>query len=163
MRALLSKLKRRSVFRVGAAYAVVSWLIIQVIDIVFPRLGIPDSAITLILILLLVGFPIALVLAWIFQWSPEGVTRTEEDGSASPAAGQKLNVITAAALVAALGIIAYQNFVRGVDSVPTFATSDKSVAVLPFDDLSESRDQGWFADGVAEESCFHWHGCPNSE
>ena len=117
----------------------------------FERVFVPDSAITLILILLLIGFPIALVLAWIIQWSPEGVTRTEEDGSASPPAGQKLNVITAAALVAALGIIAYQNFVRGVDSVPTFATSDKSVAVLPFDDLSESRDQGWFADGVAEE------------
>ena len=151
MRTLLNELKRRSVFRVGAAYAVVSWLIIQVIDIVFPRLGFPDSAITLILILLLVGFPISLVLAWIFQWSPEGVTRTEDDEIASPPTGQKLNFITAGALVAALGIIAYQNLVRPPDSAPTIATSDKSVAVLPFDDLSENGDQGWFADGVAEE------------
>lgn len=151
MRALLNELKRRSVFRVGAAYAVVSWLIIQVIDIVFPRLGFPDSAITLILILLLVGLPIALVLAWMFQWSPEGVTRTEDDESASPPTSRKLNFITAGALVAALGIIAYQNLDRAPDSAPTIATSDKSVAVLPFDDLSESGDQEWFADGVAEE------------
>ena len=151
MRALLNELKRRSVFRVGAAYAVVSWFIIQVIDIVFPRLGFPDSAITLILILLLVGLPIALVLAWMFQWSPEGVTRTEDDESASPPTSRKLNFITAGALVAALGIIAYQNLDRAPDSAPTIATSDKSVAVLPFDDLSESGDQEWFADSVAEE------------
>ena len=147
MSALLSELKRRSVFRVGAAYAVVSWLIIQVIDIVLPRLGFPDSTITLILIFLLVGFPIALVLAWIFQWSPEGVTRTEDDESASPPTGRTLNFITVGALVAALGIIAYQNLNRA----PTSATSDKSVAVLAFDDLTESGDQEWFADGVAEE------------
>ena len=78
MGGFVSELKRRNVFRVGAAYAVVSWLIIQVIDTVFPRIGLPDSTITFILILLMIGFPIALILAWAYDLTPDGMRKAED-------------------------------------------------------------------------------------
>ena len=119
MAAFFSELKRRSVFRVGAAYAVVSWLILQVVDVALPRLGLPDWTITLILVLLLIGFPIALVLAWAFDLTPEGVKKTARPESGETPvlqSGHKLNYIIAVALVAALGFIAYQNL--GLSSEP---------------------------------------------
>ena len=151
----IDELKRRNVFRVGAAYAVVAWLILQVIDIAFPRLGLPDWTITLILVLLLVGFPIGLILAWAFELSPDGVKKTEDAGgneSVPAPGGYKLNLLIVGALVAALGFIAYQNFGLGPDrGAGGVAGTDKSVAVLPFDDLSEAGDQAWFSDGLTEE------------
>ena len=151
----IDELKRRNVFRVGAAYAVVAWLILQVIDIAFPRLGLPDWTITLILVLLLVGFPIGLILAWAFELTPDGVKKTEDAGgneSVRALGGYKLNLLIVGALVAALGFIAYQNFGLGPDrGAGGVAGSDKSVAVLPFDDLSEAGDQAWFSDGLTEE------------
>jgi len=151
----ISELKRRNVFRVGAAYAIVSWLIVQVIDIIFPRLGLPDWTITLVLVLLLIGFPVALILAWAFELTPEGVTKTEDAAHNQPAAprsGQKLNYLIAGALVAALVFIAYQNLRPGLGPGPLeIAGIEKSVAVLPFDDLSEAGDQEWFGDGLTEE------------
>ncbi len=151
----ISELKRRNVFRVGAAYAIVTWLIVQVIDIAFPRLALPDWTITLVLVLLLIGFPVAVILAWAFELTPEGVTKTEDaehDKLAAPRSGQKLNYLIAGALVAALAFIAYQNLGPGLDPAPAeIAGIEKSVAVLPFDDLSEGADQTWFADGLTEE------------
>lgn len=150
-----NELKRRNVFRVGAAYAVVSWLILQVIDIALPRLGLPDWTITLVLVLLLIGFPIALIVAWAFELTPEGVRKTEDvEGNESVVrqSGQQLNYLIAVALVAALGFIAYQNLGSHSDRASTAVTGiDKSVAVLPFDDLSEGGDQAWFSDGLTEE------------
>ena len=155
MGVFISELKRRNVFRVGAAYAIVSWLIVQVVDIAFPRLGLPDWTITLVLVLLLIGLPVALILAWAFELTPDGVKKTEdkgEDQSVPVPGGQKLNFLIAGALVAALGFIAYQNFSFGPDQVfGEGAGVDKSVAVLPFDDLSEGGDQEWFSDGLTEE------------
>ncbi|MCH7979855.1 MAG: hypothetical protein IID59_00005, partial [Proteobacteria bacterium] len=155
MGVFISELTRRNVFRVGAAYAIVSWLIVQVIDIAFPRLGLPDWTITLVLVLLLIGLPVALILAWAFELTPDGVKKTEdtgEDQSVPVPGGQKLNFVIAGALVAALGFIAYQNFSFGPDQVfGEGAGVDKSVAVLPFDDLSEGGDQEWFSDGLTEE------------
>lgn len=145
------ELKRRSVFRVGAAYAVVCWLILQVIDLTFPRLGFPDWTITLGLVLLLIGFPVALVLAWSFDPTPGGIRRTKygDDEAVTVQSGQKLNLLIAAALVAALGFIAYQNL--GIRPDPARFETNKSVAVLPFDDLSEGGNQAWFSDGLTEE------------
>ncbi len=155
MGVIISELKRRNVFRVGAAYAIVSWLIVQVIDIIFPRLGLPDWTITLVLVLLLIGFPVAVILAWAFELTPEGVTKTEDaedDEPAAPRSGQKLNYLIAGALVAALAFIAYQNLGPGLDPGPAeISGSEQSVAVLPFDDLSEGADQAWFSDGLTEE------------
>ncbi len=155
MGAFISELKRRKVFRVGTAYLIVSWLIVQVIDIAFPRLGLPDWTITLVLVLLLIGFPVAVILAWAFELTPEGVTKTEDakdDDPAAPRSGQMLNYLIAGALVAALAFIAFQNLDPGLDPAPAeIAGIEKSVAVLPFDDLSEGGDQAWFSDGLTEE------------
>ena len=142
-------------FRVGAAYAVVSWLILQVIDLAFPRLGFPDWTITLILILALIGFPVALILAWAFELTPGGVKKTEDAGDEESAAlpgGSKLNYLIAGALVAALGFIAFQNLAPRLEQQSReLVETEKSVAVLPFDDLSEHGDQVWFSDGLTEE------------
>ena len=155
MGGFVSELKRRNVFRVGAAYAVVSWLVLQVVDIVFPRLGFPDWAITLVLILFLIGFPVALILAWSFDFTPGGIRKTEDgDGgeAATFAGGHKLNLVIAGALVAALGFIVYQNSGIHTNQPSSGHTeTEKSVAVLPFDDLSEGGDQAWFSDGLTEE------------
>ena len=155
MGGFVSELKRRNVFRVGAAYAVVSWLVLQVVDLVFPRLGFPDWAITLVLILLLIGFPVALILAWTFDITPGGIRKTEDgDGgeAATFAGGHKLNLVIAGALVAALGFIVYQNSgIRSNQASSGHTETEKSVAVLPFDDLSEGGDQAWFSDGLTEE------------
>ena len=159
MGGFVSELKRRNVFRVGAAYAVVSWLTIQVIDKVFPRIGLPESVITFILIVLLIGFPTALVLDWVYELTPEGMTETKEaesDDVAIPGSRHKSNHVIADALVAALGIIAYQNLISDPDrTLSQNSEIDKSVAVLPFDDLSERGDQEWFAArGLTWRICF---------
>ena len=100
MGVFISELTRRNVFRVGAAYAIVSWLIVQVIDIAFPRLGLPDWTITLVLVLLLIGLPVALILAWAFELTPDGVKKTEDTGEdryVPVPGGQKLNFVIAGA------------------------------------------------------------------
>jgi len=149
------ELKRRKVIKVAIAYAVVAWLLIEVTATIFPILKLPDWTMTLVLVLLLIGFPIALILAWAFELMPEGVKKTEsaEDGDlVALQSGKQLNYLIAAALVAALGFIAYQNMGSGPDrGFAEVAGIEYSVAVLPFDDLSEKGDQVWFADGLAEE------------
>ena len=155
MGVLYDELKRRKVFRVSAAYVVVAWLMIQVADIVFPRLSLPDWTITLVLILLLIGFPIAVILAWAYDVTPDGVIRTDDardDRSGPRPKGPGSRHFVAAALVAALGIVAYQTLGPEPDAgLEQVTGNDKSVAVLPFDDLSERGDQGWFCDGLTEE------------
>jgi hypothetical protein len=72
------ELKRRNVVRVGIAYGVATWLLIQVTDIVFPRIGLPDSAVTLVIALLAIGFIPALIIAWAFEMTPEGIKREKD-------------------------------------------------------------------------------------
>src|SRR5210317_1389797 len=89
-----NELKRRNVFRVGIAYTVAAWLLIQVTDIVFPRIGLPDSAVTLVIALLGIGFVPALIFAWAFEMTPEGLKReTDVDRAQSitPQTGRKLD------------------------------------------------------------------------
>ena len=98
------ELKRRNVFRVGIAYAVATWLLIQVTDIVFPRIGLPDSAVTLVIALLAIGFVPALILAWAFEMTPDGIkkeTDVDRTQSITPKTGRKLNrmIIAVLALV----------------------------------------------------------------
>ena len=100
----IKELKRRNVFRVGIAYTVATWLLIQVTDTVFPRIGLPDSAVTLVIALLLIGFIPALVLAWAFEMTPEGLKREKDvdrTQSTTPKTGRKIDriIIFALALV----------------------------------------------------------------
>jgi TolB-like protein/Tfp pilus assembly protein PilF len=156
-----AELKRRRVFRVMAMYGVVAFGVLQVADIAFPRLGMPEWTITLVLLLSLLGFPIAIVLAWAFEQTPEGLKRTEDAAEheiaeiASAPAGQRWPVGVAAAVGTALFLVgAWWMFDGpGPDSVATVDTDApvESIAVLPFADMSPDGDQAYFGDGLAEE------------
>jgi TolB-like protein len=127
-----AELKRRKVFKVGAAYLIAAWVAIQAAAIIAPQLKLPEWVPTLVTVLVGVGFPIALVLAWFFDITPQGIKRDPAD--ATPAA-DAAHMTTAAASTDA-----------ATTTIPR-----KSIAVLPFADLSPTRDQEYFSDGIAEE------------
>jgi adenylate cyclase len=131
LRKFLAELKRRKVIRVAAAYGVVAWLVVQVAETVFEPLMLPGWALTLVVVLAVLGFPVAVALAWAFDVTPGGVRRDPFDTLAAPA-------MPAPAPVSAA--------VQAVVAPPP-----ASVAVLPFVDMSELQDQRYFCDGVAEE------------
>src|SRR5438045_7155289 len=148
-----AELKRRNVYRVAIAYIVGGWALSQGIAQVFPVFDIPNWVIRLIVLLIIIGLPIALVLAWTLEITPEGIKRTET-ADAMPAATRKkkhawIYVVVIGAAIS-IGL-----FFLGRYSAPLTAslarTTNKSIAVLPFSDLSPNRDQESFADGMAEE------------
>jgi TolB-like protein/Tfp pilus assembly protein PilF len=152
-RNFLTELKRRNVYKVAIAYAVMAWLLMQVATQVFPFLQIPDWAIRLVIMLLALGFPVALVLAWAFELTPEGLKRTEDvDLSQSVArkSGRKLDFLIIAVLLLVIAILVFQrlhpNPSIGVSAIPA-----KSIAVLPFENLSRDPDNAFFTDGVQDE------------
>jgi TolB-like protein/Tfp pilus assembly protein PilF len=153
---LFAELKRRNVFRVGAAYLVVGWLLIEVADTVFPRLGLPEWTVTFVIALLLLGLPVALFLAWAFELTPEGVKRTADvqlDESVRKLTGRKLDFAIIAVLLVALGWFAWDKFGAGPPAPPPVepGQAEASIAVLPFTDMSAAGDQEYFGDGLAEE------------
>src|SRR6266550_2171369 len=160
------ELRRRNVYKVAVAYAVVGWLLIQVATQVFPFLEIPNWAIRLIILAIAIGFPVALIIAWAFELTPEGIRRTED----ADAAGQRSRggiwmalVVIAAAL--SLGLFFLGRYTAGnaqsqnpdlrgsglASSEAVTALPEKSVAVLPL--LNESGDpkDEYFSDGLSEE------------
>jgi TolB-like protein/tetratricopeptide (TPR) repeat protein len=149
---LFEELKRRNVVRVAAAYAVVAWLLIEVSDTIFPRLGLPDWSVTLVIALVALGFPIALFLSWAYELTPAGVKRTEEvpiQQSVTRFTGRKLDFVIIGVLVVALGWFAWDRFAGGGGAVA--GARDASIAVLPFVDMSAEGDQQYFGDGLSEE------------
>src|SRR5437867_5716106 len=113
LRNFFAELKRRNVYKVAVAYAVVSWLLIQVATQVFPFLEIPNWAIRLVIMLLALGFPVALILAWAFELTPEGIKRVEEVArpeSITRATGRKLDFLIIGILLLVIGIFAFGRF-----------------------------------------------------
>jgi TolB-like protein len=143
-----AELKRRNVYKVAVAYALVGWLLIQVAASTFPFLQIPSSGTRLVIGLVVLAFPIALILAWAFEMTPTGIKRTEPeaiDGSV-PRRGGKLGALIAALALAVAALFVFQ-FLRGKPS----SANDKSIAVLPFENRSEDKENAYFADGVQDE------------
>src|SRR6266540_1826736 len=147
-----AELKRRNVYKVAVAYAIVGWLLVQVATQVFPFLEIPNWVVRLVIALVAVGFPIALVIAWAFELTPEGLKRTEDVDRATARQPRKYVWIFVAAAGAALSVGLFfigRYTVRntaGVTELPA-----KSIAVLPFDNLSRDPDNAYFAEGVQDE------------
>jgi TolB-like protein/tetratricopeptide (TPR) repeat protein len=155
VKSFLAELRRRNVLRVTVLYAIVSWLVIQIADIVIPALGIPPWTLSFIIVLVALGAPIALVLAWAYELTPEGIRRTPdvEDPATGPSrSGRKLDFAIIGVLAAALAYVVIDNYVlRDPARGGPTGSSVASIAVLPFIDLSPAKDQEYFTDGMSEE------------
>jgi TolB-like protein len=163
--AIFDELRRRNVFRVAAAYLVISWLLMQVADTLAPALHLPESVNSAVLFFLILGFPLALFFAWAFELTPEGLKRekdVEREHSITRLTGRKLDRFIIICLAAALGYFAYDRFVspapgRGEtsESSPHDIVASKaprqSIAVLPFVNMSGDPDNEYFSDGLSEE------------
>jgi len=163
-RHFVSELRRRNVYKVAVAYAVVSWLLIQIATQVFPFFEIPNWAVRLVVLLLILGFPVALILSWAFEITPEGIKRESEiepDKSITHHTGRKIVALTIVLGVAAAGLLAFQllrSKSPGAAAVlPSMASNaavdipSKSIAVLPFDNLSDDKSNAYFAEGIQDE------------
>ena len=162
---LFTELRRRNVFRVAIAYAVIAWVLAQVADVAFDNFGAPDWVPKSVLFVLLLGFPLAVFFAWAFEITPEGVKKEKDvdrSSSITNQTGRKLNFLIIGVLVIAVGFLLVERFVlQEVQPVSegsaTLAESsevvatDKSVAVLPFVAMSSGPDDEYFADGLTEE------------
>jgi len=157
-RTLFTELKRRRVYNVAVAYVVVAWLFIQIATQVFPFFGIPTWIVRLIVLLAIVGFPIAVVCAWAFEMTPEGIKREEDvDRRITRKTGRKLTalIVIIAALAAGLMIFRFLHSQQGIEAAKharaAVAIESKSIAVLPFENLSEEKANAYFADGIQDE------------
>jgi len=149
-----AELKRRNVYKVAVAYAIVGWLLVQIATQVFPFLEIPNWVIRLVIGLVAIGFPIALVIAWAFELTPQGIRRTEDLDPGIQGRSKGRTWIYVAVVGAALSVGLFfigrytgQRFVSGGGT----ELSAKSIAVLPFDNLSRDPDNAFFAEGVQDE------------
>ena len=147
-----AELKRRNVYKVAAAYAVVAWLLIQVATQVFPFFEIPNWAIRTVVLVILVGFPFALIIAWAFELTPEGLKPTETAGEGQPALPRNHTWVYVVMIAAGLSIA---TFFLGRHLSPReqggAEVSAKSIAVLPFENLSEEKENAFFADGMHDD------------
>tara|TARA_R110001599_G_C12277316_1_gene663092 strand:- start:13031 stop:14884 length:1854 start_codon:yes stop_codon:yes gene_type:complete len=170
LRWFLTELKRRKVYRTAMVYSGIGWMLLEVADVVFPRLGLPDWTVNFVLALVLLGFPATLIFAWIFDLSPQGVVRTHP---VSMEAHPRFSIATIieffliGVLVITVGYLYVdrislqkrlvepestnsENSVAGQAAIAQ-PEQYRSIAVLPFADMSERGDQVWFAEGIAEE------------
>jgi TolB-like protein/Flp pilus assembly protein TadD len=162
-----TELKRRNVYKVAVAYVVAAWLVIQVATQVFPFFEVPNWAVRLVVLILALGFPIALVMAWAFEITPEGIKREVEVDPAksiAPQTGRKLVGITIALALLAAGMFAYRMWpsqkvaiaipsasASPGTSVAPIAVPEKSIAVLPFENLSAAKENAYFSEGIQDE------------
>jgi TolB-like protein/Tfp pilus assembly protein PilF len=146
------ELKRRNVYRVAVAYAVVAWLITQIATQVFPFFGIPNWAVADVIVALVLGFPIAAALSWVFEYTPEGIVRTKDVDLAKGGGqgfGRKIDFVIIGVLLVVIAMLIYQRRpfrARSGEVIP-----QKSIAVLPFENFSDDKANAFFADGIQDD------------
>jgi TolB-like protein/Tfp pilus assembly protein PilF len=154
-----AELKRRNVYKVAVAYAVIAWLLIQAASIFFPAFDAPPWVMKIFIIVIIFGFPVALIFSWAFEITPEGIkleSEIEPNKSIARRTGRKIVALTIALAVVAAGLFVYQ-LVRSKSTITprqseaATATPNKSIAVLPFDNLSRDPDNAYFCEGVQDE------------
>jgi TolB-like protein/Tfp pilus assembly protein PilF len=166
-RNFFAELKRRNVYKVAVAYAVVAWLLIQAASIFLPAFDSPPWVIKIFMIVIIFGFPVALLLSWAFEITPEGIKRESEiepNKSITRRTGRKIVAVTIALAVVAAGLFVYQlvrpaatslgdipQIEEGRAAGASLPAPNKSIAVLPFDNLSRDPDNAYFCEGVQDE------------
>ncbi|NNM22729.1 MAG: hypothetical protein HKO54_04175 [Flavobacteriaceae bacterium] len=153
MSKFIQELKRRNVIKAALAYVVVAWVLLQVLSILLPNIGAPSWVFQTLLLLLIVGFPIWVVFSWVYEVTEQGLRKTgsfPKEHSVSASTSKRLNILILVGLVAAIAILLIRPTTAGAKaSVPE--GTELSIAVLPFDDMSENKDSEWFCDGVTED------------
>lgn len=164
-RNFFQELKRRNVYKVAVAYAVVGWLVIQIASTILPTFHAPEWVVQTLIVIVGLGFPIALVMAWAFEMTPEGLKRTEDisPGEKIPQwSARKFAVLIVTVALLAGGLLTF-NLVGtsrwdvrsesddGRRSAASLPVADKSIAVLPFENLSEDKANAFFASGIQDE------------
>jgi TolB-like protein/Flp pilus assembly protein TadD len=147
---LFAELKRRHVYRAAIAYAMAAWLLTQIATQVFPFFDIPNSAVRFVIVALLAGFPIAMALAWLYEFTGEGFVRDEDvDPTTRKSAGRRLDFIIIGVLLVLIAVLIFGR--------PLFRSSsgeiipEKSIAVLPFANFSDDKQNAFFADGIQDD------------
>ena len=155
---VFAELKRRNVYKVAVAYAIVSWLLIQVATQVFPFFEIPNWSVRLVVLLSILGFPVALILSWAFEITPQGIKREENaDRSETRQTGRKITALVVLLGTVAAGLMVFRvvhsqpGTEAGGRSASASEVESKSIAVLPFENLSEEKSNAYFADGIQDE------------
>src|SRR6266576_3602186 len=158
-RSFFTELKRRNVYKVAVAYAVAAWLLIQAASILFPTFDAPPWLMQIFVVILVIGFPAALVFSWAFEITPEGIVRESEVEHGKPItrrAGRKIVAMTVVLAIFAAGLLIFQvlrarSTMTPRQSEAATAIPEKSIAVLPFENRSEDKANAYFADGIQDE------------
>src|SRR5438445_13137063 len=143
-------LRRRNVYRAAVLYGMGAWLLAQIATQIFPFFNVPNSAVRFVIIALVLGFPIAMALSWIYELTPQGIVRTEDvDLAKQRGFGRKVDFVIIGVLLLVIAMLVYQRLPFRTESGE--AIPEKSIAVLPFANFSADKENAFFADGIQDD------------